>query len=152
MREADKHTMIARDGGPLDEGKTDSMAALARVPAAEIVLRPAGGGWNAREIAYHLFDIERWYIAKLCEAATPNQAAALSRFMEIWSRLRDEAILLAAEIPDERLDQPGLLTGVPEWTPRSLIAAMAAHDREHAAQARAARGRPRADTGADTTS
>ena len=79
-------------------------------------------------------------MAKLCEAAAPDPSAALSRFMRIWSRLRDEAVSLAREIPAERLDQRGLLGGVPDWTPRGLIAAIAAHDHEHAAQALTARG------------
>lgn len=101
--------------------------------------RPMDGGWNAREIAYHLVDIERWYIAKLCEAVTNDPAAALDRFVAIWSDLRRQTLALAEAIPPERLDQAGLLSGVPEWTPRSLLTAIADHDQEHAAQAVAAK-------------
>ncbi len=123
----------------LAEGRAAVVAALSDLTAQQASQRPPDGGWNAWEIAYHVFDIERWYIAKLCEAAAPDRAAALDRFVAVWSRLRDESIRLVDEIPPQRLGQAGLLSGVPEWTPAGLIAAMAAHDREHAEQALAAR-------------
>src|SRR5438093_608322 len=47
---------------------------------------------------------------------------------------------LARAIPEERLGQPGLLSGVADWTPRRLLEAIAVHDHAHAAQERAARG------------
>ena len=106
----------------------------------DLIHRPAEGEWNAWEIAYHLLDIERWYVAKLCEAATSSRTGALERFLAVWSRLREETIALAREIPEARLDQAGLLSGVPDWTPRGLLAAIAAHDHGHAAQVREARG------------
>jgi hypothetical protein len=123
---------------PADALLTSRDRALAAFTEAgsQIEQRPADGGWNAWEIAYHLFDIERWYIAKLCEASTSDRPAALQRFLAVWSRLRDEAAAIAADIPAERMDVPGLLSGVPDWTPRLLIDAMAAHDHEHAAQVR----------------
>ena len=132
--------MAEADVGQLREGQAAVLAALAAVPPAQVARRPSEDSWNAWEIAYHLFDIERWYVAKLCEAAAPDRSAALGRFMHVWSRLRDEAIELARAIPVERLEQAGLLGGVADWTPRVLIAAIAAHDREHAAQVLAARG------------
>jgi hypothetical protein len=115
------------------------LVALRGCVGDEPVRRPSDGGWNAREIAYHLLDIERWYAAKLCEAVALDQSAALDRFMDVWSRLRAETLALARAVPSDRLDRRGLLSGVPAWTPRDLLAAMAAHDREHAAQALAAR-------------
>lgn len=123
---------------PSDSLRVSRDAALAAFVEAgsRIEQRPPAGGWNPWEIAYHLFDIERWYIAKLCEAATTDRPAALARFLAVWSRLRDETAAIAAEIPGERMDTAGLLSGVPDWTPRSLMNALAAHDREHAAQVR----------------
>ena len=102
--------------------------------------RPAPGEWSAWDIAYHVAQIEVWYVAKLCEASAADASQALARFMELWFAMRAQALALAAEIPDDRLDRAGLLSGVPNWTPRQLVERMAAHDREHAAQARAATG------------
>jgi hypothetical protein len=123
----------------LESGRSAVTRALGGATDDELSRRPAEGQWNAWETAYHLFDIERWYIAKLCEAASGSRAEALERFIGIWARLRDEAISMARDIPAERFDQPGLLSGVPDWTPRALLEAMAAHDREHTAQIQAAR-------------
>lgn len=123
----------------LERGRTAVLASLAGLTDEELAARVAEGEWNAWEIAYHLFDIERWYIAKLCEAVSGSRTEALERLIGIWARLRDEAISLANEIPSERLDQPGLLSGVPDWTPRGLLEAMAVHDREHTDQVQAAR-------------
>lgn len=124
--------------GPLEEGREDVLDALCGASEHDLMRRPADGGWNAWEVAYHLLDIERWHIAKLCEAATGDRAEALARFAAIWSRLRDEAIALTRAVPEERLDTLGLLTGIPDWTPRRLITAIAVHDHAHAAQIRAA--------------
>jgi hypothetical protein len=107
---------------------------------ADIERRPEDGGWNAWEVAYHLLDLERWYIAKLCEAVSADRPGALARFLGVWSRLRDETIALARALPPERLDQAGVLSGVPDWTPRTLLDAISAHDQEHAAQVRRAGG------------
>lgn len=116
------------------------LAAFAHMTEAELDRRPADGEWSAWEIAYHLLDIERWYIAKLCEATAPDRTAALARLLAVWARLREETLALARAVPPERLNRPGLLSGVPDWTPRRLLAAIAAHDQEHAVQVRAARG------------
>jgi hypothetical protein len=115
--------------------RDDALAAFNEI-GRRVAQRPADGGWSPWELAYHLFDIERWYVAKLCEASVPDQPAALQRFLAVWSRLREEAAAIAAEIPPERMDVAGLLSGVPDWTPRLLIEAITAHDREHAAQVR----------------
>jgi uncharacterized damage-inducible protein DinB len=123
------------------------LAAFAHITEAELDRRPADGEWSAWEIAYHLLDIERWYIAKLCEATAPprlagapDRTAALARLLAVWARLREETLALARAVPPERLDQAGLLSGVPDWTPRRLLRAIVTHDHEHAAQVRAARG------------
>lgn len=127
--------MQERDGAAaLASSKAAVLAALDGLTGADLARRAPDGGWNAWEIAYHLFDIERWYVAKLCEAVAPDRAAALARFMAVWARLREETIALARAVPAGRLDTPGLLSGVPDWTPRGLLAAIAAHDHEHAAQ------------------
>lgn len=143
--------MMPTDGREtsLSAGKAAVLAALRGLTVEDAAARPADGGWSAWEIAYHLFDIERWYIAKLCEAVAPGRSDALDRFITIWSWLREESIRLARAIPAQRLSETGLLSGVPDWTPAGLIAAIAAHDREHAAQALSARGRapaPRSGT------
>jgi hypothetical protein len=117
-------------------GRADVLAALAAA-GRDVTRRPPDGGWSAWEIAYHLFDIERWYLAKLCEAASPDRPAALARFVQAWSELREASVALAGRIPAEQLDRPGLLSGVPEWTPRGLLEIIASHDHEHAAQIRA---------------
>ncbi len=124
----------------LAAGRAAALAAFAHMTEAELDRRLADGEWSAWEIAYHLLDIERWYIAKLCEATAPDRTAALARLLAVWARLREETLALARELPAERLDQPGLLSGVPDWTPRRLLVAIATHDHEHAAQVRAARG------------
>lgn len=103
--------------------------------------RPAPEEWSAWDIAYHLAQIEVWYIAKLCEAAASGPVDALERFMAVYQAMRSQAVMLAAALPAlpaERLDQPGQLTGVPDWTPRQLVERMTAHDHEHAAQVQAA--------------
>lgn len=115
--------------------------ALAAASEEEVTARAAAGDWSAWEIAYHLFDIERWYVAKLCEAVAGSRAEALTRFVAGWRALRRETEELVAALPPDRLDRPGILSGVPAWTPRTLVEAIAAHDREHAAQALAARAR-----------
>ena len=56
------------------------------------------------------------------------------------ARLAPDMLTLAGQVPSERMDTPGLLTGVPDWTPRQLVERMAAHDREHARQAAEAAG------------
>ncbi len=117
------------------------LAAFAGIDGDAIGRRPAPGAWSAWEIAYHLVDIERWYAAKLCEAVTPERSAALARFMALWADLRAATLDLARAIPAEHLDRPGLLSGVPEWTPRALLHAIAAHDVEHATQVRVSTGR-----------
>jgi hypothetical protein len=129
-------------------GRAAVLAAYAHITAAELDRRPQDGGWSAWEVAYHLLDIERWYIAKLCEATAPDRAAALARLLGVWAQLREETLALARAVPPARLDRAGLLSGVPDWTPRRLLGAITAHDHEHAAQVRAARGtQPPATTG-----
>ncbi len=135
----------------LAAGRAAVLAACAQVSAAELDRRPPDGGWSAWEVAYHLLDIERWYIAKLCEATAPDRTAALARLLGIWARLREETIALARAVPPERLDRAGLLSGVPDWTPRRLLRAIATHDHEHAAQVRAARGMEQPSAGASPT-
>jgi len=108
---------------------------LSGLDAEALLRRPAAGEWSAWDIAYHVAQIEVWYIAKLCEAATPEPAAAMARFLDLWQTMRAQALELSRSIPIDRLDREGLLTGVPDWTPRQLIERMAAHDLEHAAQA-----------------
>jgi hypothetical protein len=118
---------------------TDTLLdALSGLDAERLNRRPAPGEWSVWDIAYHVAQIEVWYVAKLCEAASADAPAAVARFLEAWQRLRDHALALARSIPAERLDTPGLLSGVPDWTPRRLLEAIAVHDHEHAEQARAA--------------
>ena len=100
--------------------------------------RPAPGEWSAWDIAYHMVQLEVWYLAKLCEATTQEPSQAMDRFMQLWSEMRARSLSMAAEVSPDRLDAEGLFTGVPDWTPRLLLERMAAHDREHAVQARAA--------------
>ena len=121
-------------------GSTAALAsALANLDAVSLMKRPAPGEWSAWDIAYHVAQIEVWYAAKLCEAVAADAPEAMQRFVALWSAIRERALALAALVPPERLDATGLLSGVPDWTPRQLIERMAAHDREHAAQAWAAR-------------
>jgi uncharacterized damage-inducible protein DinB len=104
--------------------------------------RPARGEWSAWDIAYHIVQLEVWYLAKLCEATTRQPSQAMERFVQLWLEMRARALSMAAELAPDRCDAEGLLTGVPDWTPRRLLERMADHDREHAAQARAARALP----------
>jgi hypothetical protein len=113
-------------------------SALSGLDSAALGRRPVPGEWSAWDIAYHVAQLEIWYLAKLCEAATQEPAQAMERFMQLWFDMRSRGLSMAAEISPERLDAAGLLAGVPDWTPRLLLERMAAHDREHAAQARAA--------------
>ena len=114
---------------------------LSGLDAERLTRRPAPGEWSVWDIAYHVAQIEIWYLAKLCEAASIDAPAAAERFLSAWQQLRSQGLALAGEIAPERLDVPGLLTGVPDWTPRHLLERMAAHDREHVEQASVA-GRP----------
>jgi hypothetical protein len=126
--------------GLLSSSTADLADALGGLTDAALTLRPAPEAWSAWDIAYHVAQIEVWYIAKLCEAAGGGPAAALARFLELFAGMREEALALVHALPPERLDEPGQLTGVPDWTPRLLVERMAAHDHEHAAQARTAIG------------
>jgi hypothetical protein len=108
--------------------------AFRALDADTLARRPAPQEWSAWDVAYHLAQIEVWYVAKLCEAASAGPAEALARFIEVWSSMRAQGLALAAAIPRERLDVAGLLGGVPDWTPRHLVERIAAHDREHVAQ------------------
>ena len=123
----------------LSAGGAEVLAAFAGMDAATATRQPADGGWDARSVAYHLLDIERWYIAKLCEAVTDDPASALQRFLAVWQRLRAETIALAAALSPDRLGTPGLLSGVPGWTPALLLKTIAQHDAEHAEQVAALR-------------
>lgn len=134
------HRVNPEELDALRTGRTAVSAAFAGITGDDLSRRPAAEAWSAWEVAYHLFDIERWYIAKLCEAVSNDKSEALHQYLAIWGRLRDEAIQLATRIPDHRVDQPALLSGIPDWTPRGLLQAMTAHDHEHAAQVLAARG------------
>ena len=118
----------------LASGRDQLLDLLYGLDGDAITRRPAPGSWNIWEIAYHLFDIERWYIAKLCEAVSADQPAALRQFIGAWAKLRDITLELSAIVPPERLDQPGLLSGVPDWTPRALLQMIADHDNEHGGQ------------------
>lgn len=141
MMTSEEQPATPRDATALTAGTEAVLRAFAGLTDDELALRPAPGEWNAWEIAYHLLDIERWYLAKLCEAVSDGPAEALARFMQVWARLRAETAALAAALPADRLDTPGLLSGVPDWTPRTLLAAIAAHDREHVGQVWQAIGR-----------
>lgn len=112
-------------------------AAFSGLDAQALARRPAPTAWSAWDIAYHVAQIEVWYAAKICEAAD-DPAEALRRFLGLWSAMRAAALTIAQAIPDGRLDVPGLLGGVPDWTPRQLLERIAAHDQEHAAQVREA--------------
>lgn len=124
----------------LSDSTAQILGALSGLDAGQLSRRPAPEQWSAWDIAYHVAQIEVWYVAKLCEAASGDAPAAMEQFLEAWRRLRLIGLTLAARIPIERLDTTGLLSGVPDWTPRRLIEAMAAHDREHAQQAAEASG------------
>lgn len=117
--------------------------ALAGLDASQLDRRRGAGEWSAWDIAYHITQIEIWYLAKLCEASSTDRSEALDRFVEAWRSVREASLALAGELPAERLDRPGLLGGVPDWTARDLLERMAAHDIEHAQQAAAASGRGR---------
>ena len=114
------------------------LGAIAGLDAERLTRRPAPGEWSVWDIAYHVAQIEVWYLAKLCEAGSVDAPTAAARFLSAWQQLRAQGLALAGEIAPGRLDEPGLLTGVPDWTPRRLLERMAAHDREHAEQATAA--------------
>ncbi|MGE0540730.1 MAG: DinB family protein [Dehalococcoidia bacterium] len=124
--------------GDLAASTAEVFDALAGLDAGQLVRRPAPDEWSAWDIAYHVAQIEVWYVAKLCEAASDDAPAAMDRFLDAWRQLRRFGLELTERIPAERLDAVGLLSGVPDWTPRQLIERMAAHDLEHAAQANAA--------------
>lgn len=126
-------------------------AALTVPDAASLSRRPTPEAWAIWDIAYHVAQIEVWYVAKLCEAANVAPVEAMARFLDAWSALRREAVAVAAAVPPERMDQLGLLSGVPDWTPRFLVEQIAAHDREHTAQAWAARGGQSSATQQETT-
>ncbi|MGH2586708.1 MAG: DinB family protein [Dehalococcoidia bacterium] len=112
--------------------------ALSGLDAEQLARRPAAEEWSAWDIAYHIAQMEVWYFAKLCEATAIDPTAAMERFLAGWQQLRVQGLALAGEIAPARLDRPGLLGGVPDWTPRQLLDRMAAHDREHTEQAKAA--------------
>jgi uncharacterized damage-inducible protein DinB len=117
--------------------------ALSGLDSEQLTLRPAPDAWSVWDIAYHVAQIEVWYLAKLCEAVSTGTPAALERFLEVWQQVRRHGLTLADEIPSDRLDRPGLLTGVAGWTPRDLLVRMAAHDEEHTEQATVAARSPR---------
>jgi hypothetical protein len=122
----------------LSVSTADLVDALSGLMDEALARRPAPEEWSAWDIAYHVAQIEVWYIAKLCEAAAGGPAAALTRFTDVFAGMRARALDLVRALPPERLDAPGQLTGVPDWTPRDLVERMAAHDHEHAAQTRTA--------------
>jgi hypothetical protein len=124
----------------LSDSTARILGALSGLDAEQLASRPAPDAWSAWDIAYHVAQIEVWYVAKLCEAASVDAPAAMERFLEAWRQLRQFALTLAQQIPPERMDTPRLLSGVPDWTPRQLVERMAAHDREHAQQAADASG------------
>lgn len=135
---SDGEVEIRTAGQDLAASTEQVLAALSGCDAEQLLRRPAPEEWSAWDIAYHIAQIEVWYVAKLCEAASPDAPAAMERFLTAWQQLRRFGLALAAQIPPERLDTPGLLSGVPNWTPRQLLERMASHDREHAEQAIAA--------------
>jgi hypothetical protein len=116
----------------------DLLASLSDLDAAALLRRPAADEWSAWDIAYHVAQIEVWYLAKLCEAAAADAPEAMAHFVEAWRSLRATGLALAARIPAGRLDAAGLLGGVSDWTPRELLGRIADHDEEHAEQARRA--------------
>lgn len=118
----------------------DLYGTITGLTAEELIRRPAPGEWSAWDIAYHIVQIEVWYLAKLCEASAADTPEAMHNFLDAWRLLRQRGLELARAIPEDRLDTAGLLSGVPNWTPRGLLDAIAAHDREHREQARAALG------------
>jgi hypothetical protein len=122
----------------LTRSSANLLDALSGLDARRLAQRPAPDEWSAWDIAYHVAQIEVWYFAKLCEAASHDAPAAMARFLTAWQAIRAQGLALVAALPRERLDEAGLLSGVPDWTPRQLLERMAAHDQEHAAQARAA--------------
>lgn len=123
---------------PLLRSSSTLQDVLSSGDAQALRRRPAQGEWSAWDVAYHVAQLEVWYIAKLCEAAGADAPAAMAHFVAVWQAMRDQAIILAASIPEQRLDQPGLLGGVPDWTPRHVLERMTAHDEEHTTQAREA--------------
>jgi hypothetical protein len=135
MSDMDEASRLAAQLAASTEAVQDAFHGL---DAAALSRRPGQEEWAAWDVAYHVAQIEVWYIAKLCEAASDGPAEALVRFMALWTAMRAQALALAAAIPAERLDVPGLLTSVPDWTPRELVERIAGHDLEHVAQVRAA--------------
>lgn len=124
--------------GVLTESADVLSGVLTGGDAGALRRRPAEEEWSAWDVAYHVAQLEIWYVAKLCEAVGADEPEAMARFVAVWRSMREQAVALAREIPDGRLDRRGLLGGVPEWTPRELIERMAVHDAEHTEQAREA--------------
>src|SRR5262245_44102583 len=81
--------------------------ALSGLDAEALRRRPEPEAWSAWDIAYHVAQIEVWYFAKLCEAASTDGPGAMERFLRGWRRLRTQGLALAEEVPEERLDRPG---------------------------------------------
>ncbi|MBI3969521.1 MAG: DinB family protein [Chloroflexi bacterium] len=114
--------------------------AFADLSPDEVHRRPAPGEWSPWEMVYHLASAEVWWVAKLCEATAPDRHVATARLLDLWRTLRTAAFEYAGELDPGRLDQPGQLTGVPDWTPRILLESFVTHAQEHAQQLRDCHG------------
>lgn len=118
----------------------DLTAAVAEAETAALQRAPAPGEWSAWDTIFHLVSSESWFVAKACEVLVEDKAGAARRLLRFWLEWRAAAIAALAGLDAATLDQAGRLTGLPEWTPRTLLSAYARHAEEHAAQIRAALG------------
>src|SRR3712207_8818143 len=105
MNDRQRSDMAVPEIDALVASTAELLTTLAGVDAERLLRRPAADQWSAWDIAYHVAQIEVWYFAKLCEAASADAPAAMRRFLDAWQQLRSSGTELARAIPRERMDK-----------------------------------------------
>ncbi len=141
----------------------DRLAAeLEEMPESELVKRPEDGGWNLKEIAGHLRDLERVvalerlprilqedepFLPRFDEeeaVRTSNAAtAAIGESLAEWNNLRQQTVSLLRGLDADALARTGRHEERGPITPVDIANSLLSHDEQHYQQALQLKGMSR---------
>lgn len=138
----------------LEAGPDRLAAELDELTESELVKRPPDGGWNLKELAGHLRDVERFVgierISMILQQDNPNVPVfdpdehartsdaghrPILQTLGEWRNLREQTVALLRGLDTDMLARTGRHPELGELTPVKIAELLARHDEQHRAQA-----------------